>query len=456
MSTNNNMSLNELMVAVAGDNISDLNLDLTSKIMVAGVGGAGGNAINHMQTMGIERVNFVACNTDKQALANCNVPNKVQMGRGEGAGNDPNVGRELAIESEEQLRSLLTTSDTRMLFIAAGMGGGTGTGASPVIAKLTHDMDILTVANVTSPLLWEGPTRYDQAQRGIEELRKYVDSLLVIDNESIIEQFGNLPMSKAFSKADDILASATKGIAEIITVESAFIRVDFADLKRVMSGSGRAHMGVASAEGENRAKEAARKSLCSPLLNSNLISGAKKILLNVAASNIDDISYDEAMEVLNYIQSYASYKDDAGVEHKADIIWGVSAKPMPEGYMEVVVVATGFNEDNNVTPLEPILPPIKPILPTGDDEDEDTVIVSKVEEKPSVLQTPRRNEGVPAVLERKQSKYTNIEAELRIPSYKRRNMELVVRNDDGVSRRKQELRDDNIDIPAPANDNKLF
>jgi hypothetical protein len=129
---------------------------------------------------------------------------------------------------------------------------------------------------------------------------------------------------------------------------------------------------------------------------------------------------------------------------------------MPEGYMEVVVVATGFNEDNNVTPLEPILPPIKPILPTGDDEDEDTVIVSKVEEKPSVLQTPRRNEGVPAVLERKQSKYTNIEAELRIPSYKRRNMELVVRNDDGVSRRKQELRDDNIDIPAPANDNKLF
>jgi cell division protein FtsZ len=303
--------------------------------------------------------------------------------------------------------------------------------------------------------LWEGTTRCEQAARGVEELRKYADSLLVINNESIREMYGKLPVSKAFGKADDILASATKGIAELITVKTAFIRVDFADLERVMRGSGRAHMGVASAEGEGRALEAARRSLCSPLLNSNLISGAKKILLNVAASNIDDISYDEAMEVLNYIQSYASYKDDAGVEHKADIIWGVSAKPMPEGYMEVVVVATGFNEDNNVTPLEPIFPEIHPI---GDVEDEDDgeVIVSKVEEKPSVLQTPRRNEGVPAVLERKQSKYTNIEAELRIPSYKRRNMELVVRNDDGVSRRKQELRDDNIDIPAPANDNKLF
>jgi cell division protein FtsZ len=285
-------------------------------------------------------------------------------------------------------------------------------------------------------------------------LRKYADSLLVINNESIREMYGKLPVSKAFGKADDILASATKGIAELITVKTAFIRVDFADLERVMRGSGRAHMGVASAEGEGRALEAARRSLCSPLLNSNLISGAKKILLNVAASNIDDISYDEAMEVLNYIQSYASYKDDAGVEHKADIIWGVSAKPMQEGYLEVVVVATGFNEDNNVTPLEPIIP-IMPIMPTGEADDEEIEVV-KVGEKSSGLQAPQRPAGVPAVLERKQSKYTNIEAELRIPSYKRRNMELVVRNDDGVSRRKQELRDDNIDIPAPANDNKLF
>ena len=430
----------------------------SSIITVIGVGGAGGNALNYMWRMGIKDVNFLACNTDQGALDNLDIPaeNKIVMGPGLGAGNDPDRGRELAMESIDQIRDHLEARKTKMVFIAAGMGGGTGTGASPVIAKLAHEMGLLTVANVTLPLLWEGTTRCEQAARGVEELRKYADSLLVINNESIREMYGKLPVSKAFGKADDILASATKGIAELITVKTAFIRVDFADLERVMRGSGRAHMGVASAEGEGRALEAARRSLCSPLLNSNLISGAKKILLNVAASNIDDISYDEAMEVLNYIQSYASYKDDAGVEHKADIIWGVSAKPMPEGYMEVVVVATGFNEDNNVTPIEPILPPIKPILPTGDDEDEDTVIVSKVEEKPSVLQTPRRNEGVPAVLERKQSKYTNIEAELRIPSYKRRNMELVVRNDDGVSRRKQELRDDNIDIPAPANDNKLF
>ena len=429
----------------------------SSIITVIGVGGAGGNALNYMWRMGIKDVNFLACNTDQGALDNLDIPaeNKIVMGPGLGAGNDPDRGRELAMESIDQIRDHLEARKTKMVFIAAGMGGGTGTGASPVIAKLAHEMGLLTVANVTLPLLWEGTTRCEQAARGVEELRKYADSLLVINNESIREMYGKLPVSKAFGKADDILASATKGIAELITVKTAFIRVDFADLERVMRGSGRAHMGVASAEGEGRALEAARRSLCSPLLNSNLISGAKKILLNVAASNIDDISYDEAMEVLNYIQSYASYKDDAGVEHKADIIWGVSAKPMPEGYMEVVVVATGFNEDNNVTPLEPIFPEIHPI---GDVEDEDDgeVIVSKVEEKPSVLQTPRRNEGVPAVLERKQSKYTNIEAELRIPSYKRRNMELVVRNDDGVSRRKQELRDDNIDIPAPANDNKLF
>ncbi|MBQ1953823.1 MAG: cell division FtsZ family protein, partial [Alistipes sp.] len=191
-----------------------------SIITVIGVGGAGGNALNYMWKMGIKDVNFLACNTDQRALDNLDIPkeNKIVMGPGLGAGNDPEEGRRLATESIDLIKQHLEANDTKMVFIAAGMGGGTGTGASPVIAKLTHDMDILTVANVTSPLLWEGPTRYDQAQRGIEELRKYVDSLLVIDNESIIEQFGNLPMSKAFSKADDILASATKGIAEIITV----------------------------------------------------------------------------------------------------------------------------------------------------------------------------------------------------------------------------------------------
>ena len=425
----------------------------SSIITVIGVGGAGGNALNYMWRMGIKDVNFLACNTDQGALDNLDIPaeNKIVMGPGLGAGNDPDRGRDLAMEALDEIREHLEARKTKMVFIAAGMGGGTGTGASPVIAKLAHEMGLLTVANVTLPLLWEGTTRCEQAARGVEELRKYADSLLVINNESIREMYGKLPVSKAFGKADDILASATKGIAELITVKTAFIRVDFADLERVMRGSGRAHMGVASAEGEGRALEAARRSLCSPLLNSNLISGAKKILLNVAAANIDDISYDEAMEVLNYIQSYASCKDKAGVEHKADIIWGVSAKPMPEGYLEVVVVATGFNEDNNVTPLEPIIPSFVTVVK----EDDEPADEPSIAPKKGVLNPPPRTD-MPAVLERKQSKYSNIKAELSIPAYQRRNMKLVVRNDDGVPRRKQEIRDDNVEVPSPANDNKLF
>ncbi len=417
-----------------------------SIITVIGVGGAGGNALNYMWKMGIKDVNFLACNTDQRALDNLDIPaqNKIVMGPGLGAGNDPEEGRRLAMESIDLIKQYLEAHDTKMVFIAAGMGGGTGTGASPVIAKLAHEMDILTVANVTSPLLFEGPTRYNQAQAGIEELRKYVDSLLVIDNESIIEQFGNLPMSKAFGKADDILASATKGIAEIITVESAFIRVDFADLRRVMKGSGRAHMGVATAEGEDRAREAARRSLCSPLLNSNLISGAKKILLSISAANVDDISYKESMEVLRYIQTFASYTDEeTGHEHKADIIWGASQKPLPDGVLEVIVVATGFDDD------EPLLSRQKG-APIEDLE----IVVDPVEKAiPPVAPMPQRS--APAVLERKPSKYDHIEAELRVPSFRRRNVELVIEGADKGPRRKQELRAEENDSPA-ASDNKLF
>ncbi len=418
-----------------------------SIITVIGVGGAGGNALNYMWKMGIKDVNFLACNTDQRALDNLDIPvqNKIVMGPGLGAGNDPEEGRRLAMESIDQIKQYLEAHDTKMVFIAAGMGGGTGTGASPVIAKLTHDMDILTVANVTSPLLWEGPTRYEQAQRGIEELRKYVDSLLVIDNESIIEQFGNLPVTKAFGKADDILASATKGIAEIITVESAFIRVDFADLRRVMKGSGRAHMGVATAEGEDRAREAARKALCSPLLNSNLISGAKKILLSISAANVDDISYKESMEVLRYIQTFASYTDeDTGHEHKADIIWGASQKPLPDGVLEVIVVATGFEDDEPMLSRQGKTPSI-----------EDLEIVVSPEDKsiPKVAPEPPRSS--PAVLEHRPAKYDQIEKDLLIPSYRRRNVELVVDGAGRGPRRKQELHEEENDQPE-ASDNQLF
>ena len=420
----------------------------SSIITVIGVGGAGGNALDHMWRMGIKDVNFLACNTDVRALENLSIPaeDKIVMGPGLGAGNDPEVGREYATQSIDQIRDYLKAHNTEMVFIAAGMGGGTGTGASPVIAKLAREMDLLTVANVTSPLLWEGPSRSEQARKGIEELRKYVDSLLVIDNESIIEQFGNLPVTKAFGKADDILASATKGIAEIITVESAFIRVDFADLKRVMSGSGRAHMGVASAEGENRAKEAARKSLCSPLLNDNLISGAKKILLSISAASVDNISYKEAMEVLQYIQSYASFKDEDGIMHQADIIWGASSKPLPDGVIEVVVVATGFDKDQQ----DIALPQGIASLPKLQIEAEPRIPTLE-----PVQETSRQTPAMPAVLERKPSKYDKLTEELRIPSYQRRNVELVVHND-SVPRRKEVVRDETEETPLVGNDKELF
>ena len=424
-----------------------------SIITVVGVGGAGGNAVNHMCNLGIRGVTFMVCNTDQQALDKSPVERKIRLGaEGLGAGNDPENGRRAAVETLPEIRQQLEEVGTKMIFITAGMGGGTGTGASPVIAKLAHEMGLLTVANVTSPLTVEGPTRCDQAAKGIEELRKYADSLLVINNESIREMYGKLPIRQAFGKADDILAAATKGIAEIITVESAFIRVDFADLERVMRGSGRAHMGVASAEGEGRALEAARRSLCSPLLDNNLISGAKNILINISAANIDDVAYDETMEILNYIQSYASYKDEDGVEHQANLIWGASSKPMPENVLEVVVVATGFSDDD--TPRKaPAQQPFRQqpfdmdIGPVDDTDDEpmpaeDVPAAAPQTPQPTVAPQQRHHAATPAVLDRKPSKYNNIEADIRTPAFKRRNVMFVIEQNDGVTRRKEVLRDD--------------
>ncbi len=440
----------------------------SSIITVIGVGGAGGNAVNHMWNTGIKGVNFLICNTDQRAMDNSPVEDKIRLGHdGLGAGNDPERGREAAVESLDQIKQYIEGSGTRMVFITAGMGGGTGTGASPVIAKLAHEMGLLTVANVTSPLTVEGPTRCDQAAKGIEELRKYADSLLVINNESIREMYGKLPIRQAFGKADDILAAATKGIAEIITVESAFIRVDFADLERVMRGSGRAHMGVASAEGEGRALEAARRSLCSPLLDNNLISGAKNILINISAANIDDVAYDETMEILNYIQSYASYKDEDGAEHRANLIWGASSKPMPENVLEVVVVATGFSDDEPVRKAPAAAPFVQQpfdmdIVPV-DDADEEPAAEPSPATAPAVPaavpQVSRHHASTPAVLDRKPSKYSNIETEIRTPAFKRRNVMFVIEQNDGVTRRKEVLRDDRAeqgDEPKKNYDTPLF
>ena len=422
----------------------------SSIITVIGVGGAGGNAVNHMWDTGIKGVNFLICNTDQKAMDNSPVKDKIRLGQdGLGAGNDPERGREAAVESLEQIKQYLEASGTRMVFITAGMGGGTGTGASPVIAKLTHEMGLLTVANVTSPLRGEGPLRCRQAAEGIEELRKYADSLLVINNDSIREMYGKLSLPQAFRRADDILASATKGIAELITVESAYVRVDFADLQRVMKGSGRAHMGVAIAEGEGRALEAARRSLCSPLLDSNLIAGATNVLINISAADIENVSYEETMEVIDYIQSYASYKDDDGVEHNANVIWGASSKPMPDNMLEVVVVATGFDtEEVPQRPISLIMDNIEPM------EDENIEVIPAKGPEP-VKEVIRQRPVMPAMLDRKPSKWTNIEAELRIPSFQRRNVKLVVEND-SASRRKEVYREEQPEVENKPTDNSLL
>ena len=343
------LGVDDFVASVSDGKLSDLELDYRSNIMVIGVGGAGGNAVNHMQDLGITGVNFVVCNTDKKALANCLVRNKIQMGPGLGAGNDPAKGRKYAIETEEQLRNLLETSNVKMLFIAAGMGGGTGTGASPVIAKIAHDLGILTVAVVTMPLRIEGPTRYQSAVNGLNELNPWVDSLLVIDNERIKSMYGKLSLNDAFYKADEVLGMATKGIAELITVEFALVRVDFADVEKVMRNSGRAHMSVVKGSGENRALEAAQRALESSLLDDNHIVGAREILLSFAVNNLNHLTHDDVTIAMEFLQKSASYTDEDGIIHQADIIWGASEKrTLEDDELELVVVATRFEDGDKL------------------------------------------------------------------------------------------------------------
>ena len=383
--------------------------DKSSIIMVVGVGGAGGNAVNHMWNLGIKDVGFMVCNTDAQALDNSPVEEKVQLGReGLGAGNDPENGRKAAIESLDDIRQVLEEAGTKMLFITAGMGGGTGTGASPVIAKLAKEMGLLTVAIVTSPLAVEGKIRYEQAFRGIEELSRNVDSLLVINNENIVEMYGRLSLKQAFGKADDILASAAKGIAEIITVESDMVNVDFADVSKVMRDSGRAHMSVATAEGEHRAAEVARASLESPLLDHTLISGAKNILLNISTSDADSLALDEVMEILKYIQSHASVQAPDGTVHDANIIWGTSVKPQLGRRIELVVVATGFDSAAIERAAKPVVPPADVLA--AQPREENTVLEPI---KPRPVPTLRPMTQV--MLGERPTRYKNIEAQLALP-----------------------------------------
>ena len=403
-----------------------------SIIMVVGVGGAGGNAVNHMWNLGIRGVTFMVCNTDQQALDKSPVEQKIRLGaEGLGAGNDPENGRRAAVESLPEIRQHLEEAGTRMLFITAGMGGGTGTGASPVIAKLAKEMGLLTVAIVTSPLAVEGKIRYEQAFRGIEELRQNVDSLLIINNENILEIYGRLSLKQAFGKADDILCSAAKGIAEIITVESDLVNVDFADVSKVMRDSGRAHMAVATAEGDNRAETAAEASLRSPLLDHNLISGAKNILLNISVSNADSLMYEEVVRILEYIQAHARVQDDNGVIHNANIIWGTSEKPQLGNAIELVVVATGFSGDASVDVMKQIIPPARITDPVKEP-------VAPVLEPIKPVAPPQRPPEQ-VMLGAKSTRYNNIELLLAKPAYQSRNSKFIVQMPGG---RKEVLREE--------------
>ncbi len=318
----------------------DLPQNKSSIIKVIGVGGGGGNAVNHMFRQGITDVDFLICNTDAQALNNSEVPIKIQLGetltQGRGAGNKPEQGKQAAIESLDKISEVLS-HNTKMVFITAGMGGGTGTGAAPVIAEEAKDLGILTVGIITLPFRFEGKRRMNQAIEGLTKMRDHVDTLLVINNEKLREMHGDLPLSQAFGKADNVLTVAAKGIAEIITVHGS-VNVDFADVHTVMANSGVALMGSAMAAGENRAMLAIEDALTSPLLNNNDIKGAKNILLNIASGPDDEVRMDEIGEITDYVQEAAGMT--------ADIIWGNTLDNSLGDKICITIIATGFGNES--------------------------------------------------------------------------------------------------------------
>lgn len=341
------------------ENISfDLPKNQSNVIKVIGVGGGGSNAINHMFQQGIKGVDFVICNTDSQALENSSVPNKIQLGvsltEGLGAGANPQIGEQAAVESFDEIKRMLDTH-TKMVFITAGMGGGTGTGAAPIIAQQAKELDVLTVGIVTSPFQFEGKQRNKQAQEGVEKLRSQVDSLIVINNNKLREVYGNLGFKAGFSKADEVLATAARGIAEVITHHYTQ-NIDLRDAKTVLSNSGTAIMGSAQAAGSNRASEAIRKALDSPLLNDNKITGAKNVLLLIVSGQ-EEITLDEIGEINDHIQ------EEAG--QTANIIMGVGEDENLDDAVAVTIIATGFDveQQNEIVNTE-----TKKIIHTLEDE----------------------------------------------------------------------------------------
>src|SRR3954469_15668310 len=315
----------------------DLPKEKSSIIKVVGVGGGGSNAVNHMFNQNIENVNFIICNTDAQAIATSKVPNKVQLGphltQGLGAGANPDIGRQATEESLEEIKQILEVN-TKMAFICAGMGGGTGTGGAPILAKICKDLDILTVGIVTTPFSYEGKKRQLQAEYGIKELKQCVDTLLVISNDKLRHQFGNLKMKEAFAKADNVLATAAKCITDVIN-STGQINVDFADVCTVMRNGGVAILGSAAAKGDNRAQKAIEEALNSPLLNDNDISGAKWILINInSAEGEHEFTMDEVEIIQNHLLSQAG--------ENTDVILGLGYDNSLGSQIGITLIATGF------------------------------------------------------------------------------------------------------------------
>ena len=403
-----------------------------SLISIIGVGGAGGNAVNYMHSVGIEGVTFMVCNTDSQALEMSPVEVKIQLGLdGLGAGNDPVRGRDAATTSLDDVRHQLESMGTQMMFIAAGMGGGTGTGASPVIAKLAHEMGILTVAIVTLPFVVEGMTRYEQAMKGIEELREWVDSLLILNNNNLVDLYGRMSLRQAFDKANEVLANAAKGIAEIITVPFDEVNIDFADVRRVLENSGRSHMGVATATGDRRVEEAVDAALKSPLLDNKHISGAKNILLSIRSGSEARHTLTEVYQVVSCVQKYASHQNNRPT---ANVIWGSGSKPSLGDKLEVVIVATGFESAAAAGEDESVAVPLPAFGEGG-------------KEKQSL--GGERDHVIPS---RRGSRYDDLSEMLLIPAYKRRDM---FDTDTRIAARRESSREASSEVP-PQNENSLF
>lgn len=383
---------------------------IPSIITVAGIGGGGGNAVNHMYEEGISGVNFVVCNTDKQALDKSPVKRKIILGAGLGAGNDPKRGCEAAMESIDEIKACFESLGTQMLFLTAGMGGGTGTGASPVIARVAREMGILTVAIVTTPKSLEGPKRRRQAEEGIEALSEYIDSMLVIENDSINKIYGKDSLYDGFRRADEILTKAAKGIAELITVPGEH-NVDFADVKNILTDSGRAHFSVAVAEGVNRISDLVDKSLHSPLMEKS-IAGARDAIVNISAASFRG---ENALTQEEFAGILESIRNAAGLDSKGDdlnIIWGTTEKPELGNALELVLVATNFDE--------------------------------------KVGEYRPENDNSPVILGGRTNKYQDIKTKLEIPAYQRHNFEMIMDTNAkvGISETVRPKSKTKLDVPS--------